>query len=151
MCLLFMLQEGTIAPDFELVDQNNKKHQLSSYKGKYVLLYFYPKDDTPGCTMEACNIRDNYAAFKQSKLIVFGISADTPVSHTKFAKKYALPFTLLADPNKGVIKAYDAGGIFTKRISYLIGPNREILKRYVKVDPKTHATQVLEDLKKIKK
>ncbi|MFA5797138.1 MAG: peroxiredoxin [Candidatus Woesearchaeota archaeon] len=140
-----MLQEGTIAPDFELVDQNNKKHQLSSYNGNYVLLYFYPKDDTPGCTMEACNIRDNYSAFKKSKLIVLGISSDTPESHTKFAKKYALPFTLLADPNKGMIKAYDAGGIFTKRISYLIGPNREILKRYAKVDPKTHATDVLKD------
>jgi len=138
-----MLEVGISAPDFELPDQNGKLHRLSDYKGKNVLVYFYPKDDTPGCTTEACTIRDQYDAFTKSKLIVLGISHDTPASHKKFIAKYSLPFTLLSDPKKEVISAYGAGGIFTKRISYLIGPDGKITKSYAKVIPQEHAQAVL--------
>ncbi len=138
-----MLANGTLAPDFELPDQNGKLHRLSDYNGKSVLIYFYPKDDTPGCTTEACTIRDEYDAFNTSKLVVLGISHDTPESHKKFVAKYSLPFTLLSDPKKEVITAYGAGGIVTKRISYLIGPDGKIIKGYAKVIPQEHAQEVL--------
>ena len=95
------------APDFSLPDQDGKIHKLSDYKGKWVLIYFYPKDDTPGCTVEACGIRDNFPKFQNSDLIVLGISKDSVASHKKFAEKYKLPFTLLADEAKEVIQAYD--------------------------------------------
>ncbi len=88
------------APDFSLPDQDGIKHKLSDYKGKWILLYFYPKDDTPGCTTEACTLRDNFPAFKKLGIQVFGISIDNEKSHKKFADKYQLPFTLLADEDK---------------------------------------------------
>lgn len=142
-----MLQNKTKAPDFELQDQNGKIHKLSDYKGSRVLVYFYPKDDTPGCTKEACSIRDAYADFSKLNLVIIGISADSVESHKKFAEKYHLPFTLLADTNKTVIKAYDADGLFTKRISYLINEEGDIIKEYPNVDPATHAAEIYEDLK----
>ncbi len=145
-----MLKIDKKAPDFKLQDQDGKIHKLSDYVGKLVLIYFYPKDDTPGCTKEACAIRDNYEDFEKLGVQVFGISKDTPESHKKFEKKYDLPFTLLADTKREVIKKYDAikeifGNIGTKRISYLIGKDGKILKIYPKVDPTTHALEILED------
>ena len=142
-----MLEIGTLAVDFKLFDQNSKEHSLSDYRGNYVLIYFYPKDDTPGCTKEACAIRDAYNDFERAGIKVFGISADSPASHKKFSEKYNLPFILLSDPKKEVIKAYGAtNGIFTKRISYLVGPEGIILKVYPKVDPTTHGGEILKDV-----
>ncbi len=142
----FMLPPQTSAPDFTLPDQNAVDHKLSTYLGQWVLLYFYPKDDTPGCTIEACSVQDNLSKFDDLKIKVLGISADPISSHQKFAQKYALNFTLLSDDKKEVISKYEAGGIFTKRISYLIDPQGEIFKAYENVNPETHVPEVLEDL-----
>lgn len=137
-----MLQEKTIAPDFTLLDESGVAHNLSDYIGDHVLLYFYPKDDTPGCTKQACAIRDAYDEFEKKGIQVIGISADSPESHKKFKAKYKLPFTLLSDKKKEVINIY--GG--TKRVSYLIDPMGFIVKTYPKVDPATHAETILKDL-----
>ncbi len=151
------LRVGQSAPDFELAGQDGKEHKLSDYKGGWVLVYFYPKDDTPGCTKEACSIRDSFPKFKKSKAKVFGISVNSVQSHAKFAKKYKLPFTLLADEDKSVVKKY---GIWAKkkfmgkkymgtlRTSFLIDPKGKIAKIYEKVKPEIHAGEVLNDLKK---
>ncbi|MFZ2621080.1 MAG: thioredoxin-dependent thiol peroxidase [Minisyncoccia bacterium] len=153
------LKEGILAPDFEAIDQDGKSHKLSDYKGQWVLLYFYPKDDTPGCTKEACGIRDVMPNFKRLKLKVFGVSKDDEKSHKKFAEKYDLPFTLLSDPDKKIMIKYDVWGkkkfmgreyMGTFRTSFLIDSNGKIAKVYEKVNPETHADQVLEDLKKLK-
>jgi thioredoxin-dependent peroxiredoxin len=145
-----MIEANTLAPDFELEDQDGKSHKLSNYRGSNVLIYFYPKDDTPGCTKEACSIRDSYAQFENLELKIFGISADSVESHKKFAQKYNLPFTLLADTNKTVAKLYGAdGALFVSRISFLINDKGEIIKTYPKVDPSTHAAEIYEDLSKI--
>lgn len=141
------LQIGTKAPDFNLLDQNGEARTLSEFKGKLVVVYFYPKDDTPGCTKEACGIRDNYSEFEKLGTVVLGVSHDTPESHTAFIDKYKLPFTLLSDPTKEMIKAYGAGGMMTRRISYLIGKNGEVLKYYAKVDPTVHAEEIINDIK----
>jgi peroxiredoxin Q/BCP len=134
------------APDFEALDQEGKPHKLADYAGKYVLLYFYPKDDTPGCTVEACSIRDNYGELKKH-LEIIGVSADTEASHKKFAQKYNLPFTLLADADKKIISAYGADGvIMKKRVSFLIGPEGIIVKVYEKVVPADHVRQILADM-----
>jgi len=140
----------TIAPNFSLKDEENKEHKLSDYKDQYVLIYFYPKDDTPGCTAEACAIRDFIDGFSERGIKVLGISPDNPESHKKFKEKYHLPFTLLADQNQEVAKLYNADGMFLKRISYLIAPGGEIIKHYPKVNPNTHANQILEDFDKLK-
>jgi peroxiredoxin Q/BCP len=150
------IKEGQLAIDFVLPDQNGKLHKLSDYKGKWILLYFYPKDDTPGCTKEACVIRDAFPNFKKLKAIVFGISVDSIESHKKFAQKYNLPFTLLSDEKKEVVKKYGVWGkkIFmgrsymgTKRTSFLINPEFKIVKIYENVKPEIHADEVLNDLK----
>ena len=141
------LKEGTKAPDFSLLDQNGTNHNLSSYLGKIVLIYFYPKDDTPGCTKEACGIRDSYDEFEKLDVVVFGISPDSPESHAEFIQKYNLPFILLSDHRKEMIAEYGADGIMTKRISYLIGKDGYILKTYPKVDPTSHAEEILNDVK----
>ena len=142
--------------DFSLPDQNGKIHQLSSYKGRWVLLYFYPKDDTPGCTKEACGFRDSLNDLKKHNVVVLGVSADSVSSHQKFAKKYNLNFSLLSDEKKEVIKAYGAWGkkkFMGKefegilRISFLINPEGEIVKRYDKVKPEIHAGEVLKDIR----
>ena len=147
-----MLEVKTLAPNFKLLDQNGKEHSLLSHRGSYVLIYFYPKDDTPGCTKEACVIRDMYKDFETNGVKVFGISADSVESHKDFAEKYQLPFTLLSDPKKEVIKIYGAGGIpFTKRISYLVGPDGAIEKVYPKVDPAHHGVEILKDIYALKK
>lgn len=143
------------APDFTLSDQNNTTHTLSDYKGKWVLLYFYPKDDTPGCTVEACSVRDNFLQLKKRGVVVFGVSTDTVSSHKKFEQKYALNFPLLADEEKKVVNAYVVWGeknfmgktyMGTHRTSFLINPEGTIAKIYEKVNPKTHIQEVLTDL-----
>ena len=147
---------GKKAPGFRLPDQDGKMHDLKDYAGKWVLLYFYPKDDTPGCTIEACALRDNFPKFKKMKAVVLGVSADPVKKHAKFAEKYDLPFTLLADEKKELIDAY---GVWAKkkfmgreymgilRNSYLINPEGKIAKIYEGVKPKDHAEEVLQDLK----
>jgi peroxiredoxin Q/BCP len=147
-----MLEIHTPAPDFTLPDQDNTNHTLSSYQGSFVLAYFYPKDDTPGCTKEACAIRDAYDIFKQHGITVLGISKDSVSSHKKFAEKYGLPFTLLADTDKKVISDYQAGSLLmTKRISYLIDPQGMIAKTYPNVDPAMHAKEILDDVALLQK
>jgi peroxiredoxin Q/BCP len=137
------------APDFALPDQDGVSHQLTDYRGTWVLLYFYPKDDTPGCTAEACGFRDAMPAMKGMQIL--GISADSIPSHKRFAEKFNLNFPLLSDTDKDVIKAYGAAGIYTRRISYLIDPDGNISKKYQKVEPSKHAKEVSGDLSKASK
>jgi len=143
--------------DFSLTDQNGQTHKLSSYQGKWVLLYFYPKDNTPGCTKEACGFRDSLNDLKEHNVFVLGVSADSVSSHQKFSQKYQLNFPLLSDEKKEVIKAYGAWGKKKfmgrefegiLRISFLINPKGEIVKKYDKVKPEIHAKEVLKDIKK---
>ena len=150
-----MLSIKDTAPAFTLPDQYNTDHTLSQYHGSWVLLYFYPKDDTPGCTTEACTIAAVYSDFQALGVTVLGVSKDTPQSHQKFADKYDLPFTLLSDPDMVTIKeygAFKAKKMFgkpvrgTARISYVIDPNGNIAKVYPDVDPATHAAILLQDL-----
>lgn len=145
--LFNMLEPETEIIDFTLRDEGNKEKKLSDYSNGRVLLYFFPKDDTPGCTKEACAIRDVYDDFKKAGITVLGVSPDLPESHKKFQEKYGLPFTLLSDPTKKVIKDYGAGSSlgFTKRISYLIEKGM-IKKVYPKVDPASHALEILEKI-----
>lgn len=140
-----MLDLNSKAPEFNLPDQNNKKHALRNFLRRYVVLYFYPKDDTPGCTREACSMRDNYEEL-QKKAVVLGVSADSVKSHKEFAEKYNLPFILLSDPKKSAIKLYQADGLSIKRITYLIDPNGLIIKTYPKVNPSQHAAEIRNDL-----
>ncbi len=147
----------TKAPDFSLPDQNDKLHSLHDYAGKWVVLYFYPKDDTPGCTTEACNFRDAREAIAEfGNATVIGISKDTVKAHKKFADKYGLSFTLLSDTKHSVIEAYGAWqekSMFGKqymgiqRMTVIIDPSGNIAKTYPKVDPKKHAVEIIEDLK----
>jgi peroxiredoxin Q/BCP len=145
---------GDKAPDFKLPDQDGKLHKLSDYSGKYVLLYFYPKDFTPGCTIEACELRNNFDDFKNLNVKVLGISTDSVESHKKFSERHKLPFTLLADENKKVVKLYRVWKpkkIFgkeilgTQRTSFLLDPDGKIVKIYERVRPKTHAEEVIKD------
>ena len=153
------LKLGQKAPNFSLPDQNNQIRQLSDYQGRLVLLYFYPKDDTPGCTKEACSMQDNLTTFQKIKAQVLGISADSVKSHQKFSQKFHLTFPLLADPDKKVINQYEVWGeksIFgrtffgIKRTSFLIDPQGKILKIYQDVNPTKHAEEVLQDIKAIR-
>lgn len=143
------------APNFSLQDQDGVVHTLSQYKGSWVLVYFYPKDDTPGCTKEACAIGTNFPAFEKLKVKVLGISTDSVKSHKKFAEKYKLPFTLLADTEKKVVNDYGVWGkkkfmgreyMGTKRMSFLVDPKGKIAKIYETVKPEEHAEEVLKDL-----
>ena len=149
------IKEKQTAPDFALFDQDGDKHKLSDYKGKWVLLYFYPKDNTTGCTKEACMIRDELPNFKKLKTIVLGVSADSVKSHKKFADKYGLPFTLLSDEDKKVLNKYGVWAeksmygrkyMGTLRTSFLIDPKGKIAKVYQKVKPETHAEEVKNDV-----
>ncbi len=145
-------EEGSAAPSFKLQDQNGDWHTLDEYRGKWLAIYFYPKDDTPGCTTEACNFRDNIYAFKAIGAAVVGISVDDVDSHKEFSEKYKLPFTLLADPNHktaeeyGVLKDYKLMKLASRQ-SFLVDPDGIIAKHYDDVDPETHTTQVLADIK----
>lgn len=140
-----MLTIGDTAPAFTLLDQNGDKHSLKDYKGRWILLYFYPKDNTSGCTKEACGIRESWDEYKKHGIVVLGISKDSVESHKKFEGDHKLPFILLSDPEKEVIKKYGASaGASTRRVSYLISPHGTIAEVYSKVDPETHAADVLE-------
>ncbi len=148
-----LLPIGAGAPDFSVSDQTGTVHTLTQYKGKWILLYFYPKDDTPGCTAEACGLRDHFIDLQVKGCVVFGVSADSVESHGQFAAKHQLPFPLLADQSRSIIEAYGAtkpkltpasSGI--ARVSYLIDPEGSIRKVYDAVVPETHAKEVSADL-----
>jgi peroxiredoxin Q/BCP len=153
-------KEGTLAPDFTLLDQDGVSHTLSKQKGKWVLVYFYPKDDTAGCTAQACAIRDADEDFSKLGAVVLGVSADSVASHKKFEEKYGLTFPLLADEDKKVIKKY---GVWGKkkfmgreyegilRTSFLVAPDGKIAKVYEKVQAAKHADMVLADLNTLAK
>lgn len=145
----------TQAPAFTLKDQDGIEHSLSNYKGKWILLYFYPKDDTPGCTIEACTLRDQFKDFTTIGAVILGVSTDSVESHKKFATSYSLPFTLLADVHKEVVGEYGVFGekkfmgktyMGTRRTSFLIDPKGVIAKVYEKVKPEIHAREVIADL-----
>jgi peroxiredoxin Q/BCP len=143
---------GSQAPSFNLQDQNGDWHKLDDYKGQWLAIYFYPKDDTPGCTTEACNFRDNIYAFKAIGAAVVGISVDDVESHKEFSDKYKLPFTLLADEDHeaaaayGVLKDYKLIKLASRQ-SFLVDPEGNIAKHYDDVDPDTHTDEVLADIK----
>ena len=143
---------GSQAPSFNLQDQNGDWHKLDDYRGQWLAVYFYPKDDTPGCTTEACNFRDNIHAFKAIGAEVVGISVDDVESHKEFSDKYKLPFTLLADPDNqtstayGVLRDYKLMKIASRQ-SFLVDPEGNVAKHYADVDPDEHTDQVLADIK----
>lgn len=149
------MKEGKPAPLFSAQDQNGEIHNLSQYKGKWVLLYFYPKDNTPGCTVEAENFRDELPEFTKRNVQIIGVSTDSVESHKKFAEKFNLEFPLLADTEKKIVEAYGVWGekkfmgktyMGTARSSFLINPDGVLVKIYEKVKPKEHAKEVLQDL-----
>jgi peroxiredoxin Q/BCP len=144
---------GETAPDFELPDQNGVKHNLKEFAGKWLVLYFYPKDDTPGCTQEACAFRDDLHKLEALGAQVVGISVDDSSSHAEFAKKYHLPFPLLADKSTEVAARY--GALMNllvlkiaKRYTFLIDPQGKVAKVYEKVETSRHSQEIIEDLKK---
>ena len=149
------LAEGMRAPDFIGKDQTGKEISLKELKGKKVILYFYPKDDTPGCTAEACNLRDNYEGLAEKGFKVIGISADSEKSHERFIEKYDLPFNLVSDTRKEILKAYGAWGLKKSygkeyqgilRKTFIIDEQGVILRIFNKVDTKNHTEQILEAL-----
>jgi peroxiredoxin Q/BCP len=151
-----VIEEGTPAPDFELQSDSGETIKLSSLRGKQVVLYFYPKDDTPGCTVQARGIRDAYAEFEREGAIVLGVSPDGEASHAKFKKKYDLPFTLLADTDHHVAEAYGVWGeksylgrryLGIDRSTFVIGEDGNVKKVLRKVKPVAHADEVLETLR----
>jgi len=147
-----LLSVGEKAPPFQTTDQEGAKVSLSDFKGQKVVLYFYPKDDTPGCTKEACSFRDAWARLKRKKIAVLGVSADDERSHRKFADKYDLPFRLLADTDRSILKAYGAWGekslygrkfMGILRTTYLIDEKGKIARVWPKVKPEGHAEEIL--------
>jgi peroxiredoxin Q/BCP len=148
------------AINFSLPDSSGKIHKLSDYLGQYVVVYFYPKDDTPGCTKEACNFRDSMNSLKAMKVAVLGISKDSMKSHQKFEQKYNLNFPLLSDESTETIKAYGAWGekkfmgkIFdgVKRNTVLVGKDGEIVKSYENVNPLFHASEIIKDVEELER
>jgi peroxiredoxin Q/BCP len=153
-----MLKLGDEAPDFELEADSGERVRLSALKGKIVALYFYPRDDTPGCTKEACSFRDSWAAVKASGAVVLGISPDSAERHRKFKEKYGLPFALLADPGRETLKAYGAFGkklMYGKEVegvirsTFIVGADGRIAKVFPKVKPEGHAAEVLAAIKEL--
>jgi thioredoxin-dependent peroxiredoxin len=148
---------GSLAPEFKLEDQNGKSQELKSYRGKWVALYFYPKDQTPGCTTQACEFRDNIFAFREAGAVILGVSVDDVQSHKEFSEKHGLPFPILADPSKetakkyGVLKSYLGTLELAKRDTFLIDPQGRIVKHYPDVNPKGHSQIVLNDIKALQK
>ena len=150
-----MLEVGTQAPDFTLPDQNGNRHSLSDYRGKEVILYFYPKDNTPGCTKQACGFAERYPQFIEKGAVVLGISKDSVASHKKFEEKYGLPFTILSDPELKVIQAYDVWkekmnygkvSMGVVRSTYLIDEEGKIVKSFDKVKAADNPEQMLGEL-----
>lgn len=145
---------GKAAPDFHLVDQNGKVHALQDFQGQYLVLYFYPKDDTPGCTQEACAFRDDLNLLTEMGAAVVGISVDDSASHAEFAKKYHLPFPLLADADGKVAASYGALmnlGLMklARRFTFLIDPQGKISKVYLSVETSRHSKDIITDLKNL--
>jgi peroxiredoxin Q/BCP len=148
------LTEGQAAPGFSLPDQNGKVHNLADYTGRWVVLYFYPKDDTPGCTTQACNFRDDIVQLQDLGAEVLGVSLDDTDSHAKFAKKHGLPFPLLADVDAKCTEAYGSlGGMgpvkYAKRNTFIIGPDGKLAKIWLDVKPKEHSDEVIAALKSL--
>jgi peroxiredoxin Q/BCP len=150
------LKPNQTAPDFSLSDENGISRKLSDYRGHPVVLYFYPRDDTPGCTTEACNFRDDYGVYDEAGVIILGVSPDTPKKHIKFKEKYHLPFTLLADMDHKVCELYGVWGPKklmgreyegVHRTTFLIGPDGKLLKIFENVKPDGHSAEVLQALK----
>jgi peroxiredoxin Q/BCP len=150
-----MVEEGREAPDFELTSDAGERVKLSQFRGKPVVLYFYPKDDTPGCTTQARGIRDNYDAFQERGAVVLGVSPDAETSHVKFKQKYGLPYTLLADPEHTVSELYGVWGerkymgrtyMGVERSTFLIDSEGRVARVMRKVNPDTHVEQVLQAL-----
>ena len=153
--LTLSLKVGDKAPAFTVATNGGGTVSLADYKGKHVVLYFYPKDDTPGCTKEACASRDGFAAFKKKGAVVLGVSPDSVKAHDKFVEKFKLPFTLLADTDKKIVEAYGVWGektfmgrkyMGTHRVTFLIGPDGVIKQIWPKVKPEEHADEVLATL-----
>lgn len=150
--LKLTLKEGDPAPVFAATTNDGGRISLADFKGKNVILYFYPKDDTPGCTKEACAFRDHFAHFKKKGAVVLGVSTDPVKSHAKFVEKLKLPFTLLADEDRKIVETYGVWGqktfmgrkyLGTHRVTFLIGPDGRIKKIWPKVKPEEHASEVL--------
>lgn len=148
-----MIKEGNVAPAFTAKNANGETVRLKDLRGQKVVLYFYPKDDTPGCTKEACSFRDAFSAFKRRGIEILGVSTDSEASHKKFTAKYKLPFTLVADPDHSIADSYGVYGekkfmgrtyMGVKRITFLIDENGKIKKVFEKVKPEEHAKEVLE-------
>ena len=148
-----LLAVGDKAPAFKATDQDGKTVSLGDFKGQKVVVYFYPKDDTPGCTKEACSLRDGWAKFRKRKIAVLGVSIDDEKSHRKFVDKFSLPFTLLADTDEAIVKAYGVWGeksmygrkyMGTNRVTYLIDEKGRIAAVWPKVKPDGHAEEILE-------
>ncbi|HER35650.1 MAG: peroxiredoxin [Halothiobacillaceae bacterium] len=149
------LAVGDPAPAFTLPDQRSEPHSLSDYRGQWLVLYFYPKDDTPGCTTEACSFRDNINRLIAQDAAVLGVSMDTVESHADFADEHELPFPLLADPEGEVVERYGALSdflvvTFAKRQTFIIDPEGNIARIYRKVDPDEHVKDVLDDLRALR-
>jgi len=152
MAIELKLKEGDRAPEFSAPTSGGGKVSLSDFKGKSVILYFYPRDNTPGCTKEACGFRDHFAQFRNKGAVVLGVSVDSVKSHDRFVEKFALPFTLLADTDKQIVGAYGVWGEKsfmgrtyrgTHRVTFLIGPDGTIQKIWPRVKPEEHAAEVL--------
>jgi peroxiredoxin Q/BCP len=155
-----LLAIGSAAPPFSLPDEQEITRRLEDYRGQYVILYFYPEDDSPGCTTEACTIAEIYEEFKKAGVRVVGVSKDSPRSHRRFKEKYHLPFTLLSDEAGEMIEQYGAteeptafsegeNGFAVVRISYLIDPQGTVVRVYPSVDPTTHALELLKDAREL--
>jgi peroxiredoxin Q/BCP len=146
---------GGKAPEFRLQDQSGKWHSLADYRGQWVVLYFYPKDNTPGCTTQACELRDNIFAFRELGAVILGVSVDDVASHKTFAEEHGLPFAILADPDKkvatryGVLIKYLGMMELARRSTFIIDPQGRIAKHYPKVEPEGHSAMVLADLKQL--
>ena len=146
------LKIGSVAPKFTAINQKGEKVSLSDYKGKKVVLYFYPKDDTPGCTKEACNLRDNYSLLKKKGFVILGVSTDNQKSHQKFSEKFELPFCLIVDEDKKIVEKYGVWGekkfmgrtyMGTIRTTFVIDEQGKIEKIFDKVDTGAHSEQIL--------
>lgn len=138
------LAVGTVAPDFTVKDTNGNTVKLSQFKGKTVVLYFYPKDDTPGCTKQAQSFRDSYSEYQGKEMVVLGVSRDDEASHKAFTEKYGLPFQLLADTDGAITKAYDVdGGGYAKRVTYIIDSEGKISQVLDKINTESHAKDIL--------
>jgi len=154
-----IIMSGTQAPDFALPDENNTIRRLSDFKGRTVVLYFYPKDDTPGCTTEACNFRDNYSDYVNADVVILGVSPDSTNSHNKFKGKFTLPFPLLADDDHKICQLYGVWGPKhfmgrefegVLRTTFLIDTNGKISKVFENVKPSEHSQEVLAEIKSLR-